>query len=41
VWTEYTPIIAGSLIASLPTIILYVALNKYMIRGVVVSAKKG
>ncbi|ABL78548.1 carbohydrate ABC transporter permease [Thermofilum pendens] len=40
-WTEYTPIIAGSLLASLPTIILYVLLNKYMIRGVVVSAKKG
>ncbi|PLJ78422.1 carbohydrate ABC transporter permease [Infirmifilum sp. SLHALR2] len=40
-WTEYTPIIAGSLIASLPTIVLYVLLNKYMIRGIVVSAKKG
>lgn len=40
-WTEYTPIIAGSLLASLPTIILYVLLNKYMIRGLVVSAKKG
>ncbi len=40
-WTEYTPIIAGSLIASLPTIAIYVLLNKYMIRGIVVSAKKG
>ncbi|MGB9786630.1 MAG: carbohydrate ABC transporter permease [Infirmifilum uzonense] len=40
-WTEYTPIIAGSLIASAPTIILYVLLNKYMIKGTVVSAKKG
>lgn len=40
-WTEYTPIIAGSLIASAPTILLYILLNKYMIRGTVVSAKKG
>ena len=40
-WTEYTPIIAGSLVASAPTILLYVLLNKYMIRGTVVSAKKG
>lgn len=40
-WVEYTPIIAGSLVASLPTIVLYVILNKYLIRGVVVTAKKG
>ncbi len=40
-WTEYTPIIAGSLVASAPTIILYVLLNKYMIRGTVVAARKG
>jgi multiple sugar transport system permease protein len=40
-WTEYTPIIAGSLVASAPTIILYVLLNKYMIRGTVVTARKG
>ncbi|MEM1690768.1 MAG: carbohydrate ABC transporter permease [Thermofilaceae archaeon] len=40
-WVEYTPIIAGSLLASLPTIVLYVVLNKYLIRGIVVTAKKG
>jgi len=40
-WVEYTPIIAGSLVASAPTIIVYVLLNKYMIRGTVVAARKG
>ncbi|MEB3778796.1 MAG: carbohydrate ABC transporter permease [Desulfurococcales archaeon] len=40
-WTEYTAIIAGSLIAAAPTILLFVALNKYLIRGVAVVAGKG
>jgi len=40
-WVEYTPIIAGSLIASLPTIVLFVVLNKYLIRGIVVTGGKG
>lgn len=40
-WVEYTPIIAGSLIASMPTIALFVALNKYLIRGIVVTGGKG
>lgn len=40
-WTEYTPIIAGSLVAAAPTIILFVILNKYLIRGIVVQAGKG
>ena len=39
-WVEYTPIIAGSLIASLPTIVLFVTLNKYLIRGIVVTGGK-
>ncbi|RLE73206.1 MAG: carbohydrate ABC transporter permease [Thermoprotei archaeon] len=40
-WVEYTPIIAGSLIASMPTIALFVALNKYLIRGIVITGGKG
>ncbi|MFA4700807.1 carbohydrate ABC transporter permease [Pyrococcus kukulkanii] len=40
-WTEYTPIIAGSLVASAPTIILFIVLNKYLIRGIVVTGGKG
>ncbi|WFO74651.1 carbohydrate ABC transporter permease [Desulfurococcaceae archaeon MEX13E-LK6-19] len=40
-WTEYTPIIAGSLIAAAPTILLFIALNKYLIRGIVITAGKG
>ncbi|RLE74007.1 MAG: carbohydrate ABC transporter permease [Thermoprotei archaeon] len=40
-WVEYTPIIAGSLIASMPTITLFVVLNKYLIRGIVVTGGKG
>lgn len=40
-WTEYTPIIAGSLIAASPTILLFIALNKYLIRGIVITAGKG
>ncbi|BAA29846.1 carbohydrate ABC transporter permease [Pyrococcus horikoshii] len=40
-WTEYTPIIAGSIVAAAPTILLFVALNKYLIRGIVVTGGKG
>ena len=40
-WTEYTPIIAGSLIAAAPTIILFIVLNKYLIRGIAITAGKG
>ena len=40
-WTEYTPIIAGSLVAAAPTILLFIVLNKYLIRGIVISAGKG
>ncbi|AFK23079.1 carbohydrate ABC transporter permease [Pyrococcus sp. ST04] len=40
-WTEYTPIIAGSLVASAPTIILFIVLNKYLIRGIVITGGKG
>ncbi len=40
-WTEYTPIIAGSLVAAAPTIILFIVLNKYLIRGIAVTAGKG
>ncbi len=40
-WTEYTPIIAGSLVAAAPTIILFIVLNKYLIRGIVIQAGKG
>jgi multiple sugar transport system permease protein len=40
-YVEYTPIIAGSLLASLPTIVLFVALNKYLIRGIVITGGKG
>ncbi|HDH44301.1 MAG TPA: carbohydrate ABC transporter permease, partial [Thermococcus sp.] len=35
------PIIAGSLVASAPTIILFLILNKYLIRGIVVTGGKG
>jgi multiple sugar transport system permease protein len=41
IWSEYGPIIAGSLIASAPTIILFVLLNKYLIKGIVMRAGKG
>lgn len=40
-WVEYTPIIAGSLVAAMPTIVLFVALNKYLIRGIVITGGKG
>ncbi len=40
-WVEYTPLIAGSLIASLPTIVLFIFLNKYLIKGIVVTGGKG
>ncbi|RLF77761.1 carbohydrate ABC transporter permease [Thermococci archaeon] len=40
-WTEYTPIIAGSLVASAPTILLFLILNKYLIRGIVITGGKG
>lgn len=40
-WVEYTPLIAGSLIASLPTIVLFILLNKYLIKGIVVTGGKG
>jgi len=40
-WVEYTPIIAGSLVAAAPTIILFLALNKYFIRGVGIVAGRG
>jgi len=40
-WTEYTPIIAGSLVAAAPTIVLFIALNKYLIKGIVIQAGKG
>jgi len=40
-WTEYTPIIAGSLVAAAPTILLFIVLNKYLIRGIIISAGKG
>ncbi len=40
-WVEYTPIIAGSLLAALPTIVLFVTLNKYLIRGITVTGGKG
>lgn len=41
IWSEYGPIIAGSLIASAPTIILFTLLNKYLIKGIVIRAGKG
>jgi len=40
-WTEYTPIIAGSLVAAAPTIILFIMLNKYFIRGIGLAAGRG
>jgi len=40
-YVEYTPIIAGSLLATLPIIVLFVALNKYLIRGIVITGGKG
>ncbi len=40
-WTEYTPIIAGSLVAAAPTILLFIVLNKYLIRGIAITAGKG
>ena len=40
-WVEYTPIIAGSLIAAAPTVILFIVLNKYLIRGIIITAGKG
>ncbi|MGC9020357.1 MAG: carbohydrate ABC transporter permease [Candidatus Methanodesulfokora sp.] len=40
IWSEYTPIIAGSVLASMPTVILFVVLNKYLIKGVVITAGK-
>lgn len=40
-YIEYNPIIAGTLLTSLPTIILFVALNKYLIRGIVITGGKG
>lgn len=40
-WVEYTPIIAGSIVASAPTIILFLLLNKYLIRGIVITGGKG
>lgn len=40
-WVEYTPLIAGSLVASLPTIVMFVVLNKYLIRGIAITGGKG
>jgi multiple sugar transport system permease protein len=40
-YVEYTPIIAGTLLTSIPTIILFIALNKYLIRGIVITGGKG
>ncbi len=40
-WVEYTPIIAGSVLAAMPTLILFVTLNKYLIRGIVITGGKG
>lgn len=40
-YIEYTPIIAGTLLISLPTIILFIALNKYLIKGIVITSGKG
>lgn len=40
-YVEYTPIIAGTLLTAIPTIILFIALNKYLIKGIVVTGGKG
>jgi len=41
IWSDFGPIITGSLIASSPTILLFVILNKYLIKGIVIRASKG
>jgi len=40
-WVEYTPIIAGSILAAMPTLLLFITLNKYLIRGIVITGGKG
>jgi multiple sugar transport system permease protein len=40
-YVEYGPIIAGTLITALPTIALFIALNKYLIKGIVITGGKG
>jgi multiple sugar transport system permease protein len=40
-YIEYTPIIAGTLLTALPTMILFIALNKYLIKGVIITGGKG
>jgi len=40
-YVEYSPIIAGSLIAAAPTILMFVLFNKYLIRGITLTASKG
>jgi multiple sugar transport system permease protein len=41
IWSDFGPIIAGSLVASSPTILLFVILNRYLIKGIVIRASKG
>ncbi|OLS24723.1 MAG: L-arabinose transport system permease protein AraQ [Candidatus Heimdallarchaeota archaeon LC_3] len=40
-YIEYTPIIAGTLLTALPTIIMFIVLNKYLIKGVIITGGKG
>jgi len=40
-YVEYSPIIAGSLIAAAPTILMFVIFNKYLIRGITLTAGRG
>ena len=40
-WVEYTPIIAGSVLATMPVILIFAVFNKYLIRGIAVRAGRG